>query len=43
MRYVRKAKGAPGAVTFTQEKTIALRLEPERLTRLVKTERTNPV
>lgn len=43
VRYVRKAKGAPGAVTFTQEKTIALRLEPERLTRLVKTERTNPV
>jgi predicted ribosome quality control (RQC) complex YloA/Tae2 family protein len=38
-KYVRKAKGAaPGAVTFSQERTIGLRHEPERLTRLLASE-----
>lgn len=40
VKYVRKAKGAAaGAVTYTQEKTLMLRVEPERLARLLGTER----
>jgi predicted ribosome quality control (RQC) complex YloA/Tae2 family protein len=40
VKYVRKPKGGvPGAVSFTQEKTLMLRLEPERLARLLATER----
>lgn len=39
-KYVRKPKGAPpGAVTFSQEKAIQLRREPERLARLLASER----
>jgi len=34
VKFVRRA-GAPGAVTFTREKTIALRVEPDRLQRLL--------
>ena len=38
-KHVRKAKGAaPGAVTYTHEKTMLLRLEPARLARLLKAE-----
>ncbi|MGC4001287.1 MAG: NFACT family protein [Anaeromyxobacter sp.] len=38
-KYVRKAKGAaPGAVTYSQEKVIALRSEPQRLERLLNEE-----
>jgi predicted ribosome quality control (RQC) complex YloA/Tae2 family protein len=38
-KYVRKAKGAaPGAVTYSQERTILLRLEPPRLERLLASE-----
>jgi predicted ribosome quality control (RQC) complex YloA/Tae2 family protein len=37
-RYVRKPRGAaPGAVVFDHEKVLALRLEPERLARLLAT------
>ncbi|MEW6430893.1 MAG: NFACT RNA binding domain-containing protein [Myxococcota bacterium] len=36
VKFVRKAKdAAPGAVTFTREKTLMLRVEPERLARLL--------
>jgi predicted ribosome quality control (RQC) complex YloA/Tae2 family protein len=36
VKYVRKAKGSPpGAVTYSQEKVIALRVEPARLERLL--------
>jgi predicted ribosome quality control (RQC) complex YloA/Tae2 family protein len=36
VKFVRKAKdAAPGAVTYTREKTVLLRLEPERLARLL--------
>ncbi len=36
-RYVRKTKGAaPGAVTYTREKVLLLRVEPERLGRLLR-------
>jgi predicted ribosome quality control (RQC) complex YloA/Tae2 family protein len=36
VKYVRKAKGgAPGQVTYTREKTFLLRIEPERLARLL--------
>ena len=38
VKFVRKTKGAPGAVTYTREKTFALRLEPGRLQRLLATE-----
>jgi predicted ribosome quality control (RQC) complex YloA/Tae2 family protein len=35
-RYVRKPRGsAPGAVTYDHEKVLALRVEPERLARLL--------
>lgn len=35
-RYVKKPRGsAPGAVTFERDKTLALRVEPERLARLL--------
>jgi hypothetical protein len=34
VKYVRRGE-APGAVTFTREKTIALRVEPDRLQRLL--------
>jgi predicted ribosome quality control (RQC) complex YloA/Tae2 family protein len=38
-KYVRKPRGgAPGAVTFSQERTIALRHEPARLARLLASE-----
>ena len=38
-KYVRKAKGAaPGAVTYSQERTILLRLEPARIERLLASE-----
>ncbi len=36
VKHVHQAKGAaPGAVTYTQDRTIALRLEPARVTRLL--------
>ena len=39
VKFVRKGKGdAPGAVTYTREKTLMLRVEPERLARLLATE-----
>lgn len=38
-KYVRKAKGAPpGAVTFAQDRTILLRVEPARVERLLASE-----
>ena len=38
-KYVRKPKGAaPGAVLVTQDKTVHVRVEPERLTRLLSAE-----
>jgi predicted ribosome quality control (RQC) complex YloA/Tae2 family protein len=38
-KYVRKAKGsAPGAVTYSQERTILLRVEPPRVERLLASE-----
>jgi predicted ribosome quality control (RQC) complex YloA/Tae2 family protein len=41
-RYVRKAKGAaPGAVRIDRERVLLLRLEPERLRRLLAAERTD--
>jgi predicted ribosome quality control (RQC) complex YloA/Tae2 family protein len=43
IKRVRKAKdGPPGAVTFTGEKTIMLRVEPHRLERLLATETLAP-
>jgi len=39
VKFVRKTKGVAGAVTYTREKTFMLRLEPERLQRLLATER----
>lgn len=40
VKRVRKGRdAAPGAVTFTGEKTVMLRVEPERLARLLATER----
>ena len=33
-KYVRKQKGAPGAVTFSQDKSVLVRPDPERLARL---------
>ncbi len=42
-KHVRKAKGAgPGAVTYTHEKTLVLRVEPARLTRLLRAEGAAP-
>ncbi len=38
VKFVKKVKGAPGAVTYTREKTFLLRLEPERLARLLASE-----
>jgi len=39
VKYVKKPKGgAPGAVTYSQEKVLRLRLEPARLTRLLSEE-----
>jgi predicted ribosome quality control (RQC) complex YloA/Tae2 family protein len=38
-KYVRRAGKAPGAVTYSQERTIQLRREPGRLARLLATER----
>jgi len=36
VKYVKKAKGAaPGAVTYSQEKMIQLRVEPARVARLL--------
>jgi predicted ribosome quality control (RQC) complex YloA/Tae2 family protein len=41
VKFVRKPKdAAPGAVTYTREKTLLLRLEPARLKRLLATEAT---
>lgn len=42
-KHVRKTKGAaPGAVTYSGEKTLLLRVEPGRLERLLKAEQTTP-
>ena len=38
VKHLRKVKGAPGAVTFSQEKTFVLRVEPARLARLLASE-----
>jgi predicted ribosome quality control (RQC) complex YloA/Tae2 family protein len=38
VKHLRKVKGAPGAVTFSQEKTFVLRVEPARLQRLLSSE-----
>ncbi len=38
VKHLRKVKGAPGAVTFSQEKTFVLRVEPARLQRLLASE-----
>ncbi len=38
VKHLRKVKGAPGAVTFSQEKTFVLRVEPARLLRLLASE-----
>ncbi|MGI5863100.1 MAG: Rqc2 family fibronectin-binding protein [Myxococcales bacterium] len=35
VKYVRKVKGVVGAVTYSQEKTLAVRADPERLARLL--------
>lgn len=35
VKYVRKQKGAAGAVTFSQDKTVLARLDPERLASLL--------
>lgn len=44
VKRVRKSKGsAPGAVTYTGEKTLMLRVEPERLERLLATETLSPL
>ena len=44
VKRVRKAKGgAPGAVTYTGEKTLMLRVEPQRLERLLATETLGPL
>lgn len=43
VKLVRKGRGAaPGAVTYTQERTVMLRVEPERLARLLETETLGP-
>ncbi|MFT3839488.1 MAG: NFACT RNA binding domain-containing protein [Myxococcaceae bacterium] len=39
VKFVKKVKGVAGAVTYTREKTFFLRLEKERLARLLATER----
>jgi predicted ribosome quality control (RQC) complex YloA/Tae2 family protein len=42
-KHVRKAKGAaPGAVTYSQEKGMALRVEPARVERLLQGEAEEP-
>jgi predicted ribosome quality control (RQC) complex YloA/Tae2 family protein len=42
-RFVRKRKGAaPGAVTFSQERVIPLRVEPRRTERLLSAEEASP-
>lgn len=38
VKHVRKVKGAPGAVTFSQEKTFLLRVDSARLKRLLDTQ-----
>ncbi len=38
VKYVRKQKGSPGAVLYSQDKTLRIRPEPERLTRLLEAE-----
>ena len=38
VKQLRKVKGVPGAVTFSQEKTFVLRVEPARLARLLASE-----
>ncbi len=43
-KYVRKTKGAPpGSVTYTQEKTLFLRVEPRRVERLLASEEERPL
>jgi predicted ribosome quality control (RQC) complex YloA/Tae2 family protein len=43
VKFVRKPKGgAPGAVTYTREKTFVVRMEPERLERLLKSRHGEP-
>ena len=34
VKYVRRQKGAAGAVTYSQDKTVLVRPDPERLARL---------
>jgi predicted ribosome quality control (RQC) complex YloA/Tae2 family protein len=41
VKFVKKVKGgAPGQVTYTREKTVVLRIEPERLKKLLETRNT---
>ncbi|MFZ5472178.1 MAG: NFACT RNA binding domain-containing protein [Myxococcota bacterium] len=43
VKYVRKVKGgAPGQVTYSREKTLRVRLEPARLTRLLQSREDGP-
>jgi predicted ribosome quality control (RQC) complex YloA/Tae2 family protein len=43
VKFLRKVKGAaPGQVVFSREKTFLVRMEPERLERLLKTRHTEP-
>ncbi|MBU8895381.1 NFACT family protein [Corallococcus sp. M34] len=43
VKFVRKTKGgAPGAVTYSREKTFVVRMEPERLERLLKSRHGEP-
>jgi predicted ribosome quality control (RQC) complex YloA/Tae2 family protein len=43
VKFIRKVKGgAPGQVLFSREKTFMVRMEPERLERLLKTRHTEP-
>jgi predicted ribosome quality control (RQC) complex YloA/Tae2 family protein len=43
VKFVRKVKGgAPGQVLYSREKTFLVRMEPERLERLLKTRHTEP-
>lgn len=39
VKYVRKVKGAPGAVTFSQDRTVSVQPDPERLARLRRPDR----
>jgi predicted ribosome quality control (RQC) complex YloA/Tae2 family protein len=39
VKYVHKTKGAPGAVTYSQEKSLSVRPDPERISRLLSSQR----